>query len=383
MTKLVSLELDYTIKVSSRINNYLSPDYVFFPLDKGSQLLVKDKEAVLKGKCLLKKSNSTIFSTVSGRIAGVKKIVCDGEVKHYLVVENDYKEKSRAKSTKKSLKIKNKEALLVLLNEFGITIDFLEKDVLLLNAIDNEPYIVNNSMYLNKNINNVLETLDVLKSILGHKSVYILLKNTETEVLNKVNDLLGTYPDFKIIMVPNCYLIERKEFYKNYLDVSLDNIFEISMSDFYNVSEIIEKNKPLTEKYITISGDGVKNPLVINAKIGSLLKNIVEEEIELVKPLNDLNCYYNGLMKGKITSLDSIVVDDSFDGIIISQKKECEEEQCINCGLCMKHCPLNISPIENLLNKEDINCLNCGLCSYVCPSRINFKKITKKVDANE
>ena len=383
MTKLVSLELDYTIKVSSRINNYLSPDYVFFPLDKGSQLLVKDKEAVLKGKCLLKKSNSTIFSTVSGRIAGVKKIVCDGEVKHYLVVENDYKEKSRAKSTKKSLKIKNKEALLVLLNEFGITIDFLEKDVLLLNAIDNEPYIVNNSMYLNKNINNVLETLDVLKSILGYKNVYILLKNTETEVLNKVNDLLGTYPDFKIVMVPNCYLIERKGFYKNYLDVSLDNIFEISMSDFYNVSEIIEKNKPLTEKYITISGDGVKNPLVINAKIGSLLKNIVEEEIDLVKPLNELNCYYNGLMKGKITSLDSIVVDDSFDGIIISQKKECEEDQCINCGLCMKHCPLNISPIENLLNKEDINCLNCGLCSYVCPSGINFKKITKKVDANE
>ena len=39
--------------------------------------------------------------------------------------------------------------------------------------------------------------------------------------------------------------------------------------------------------------------------------------------------------------------------------------------------------IVYLLNKEDINCLNCGLCSYVCPSRINFKKITKKVDANE
>lgn len=383
MTKLVSLELDYTIKVSSRVYNYLSPNYVFFPLKKTSKLLVKDKEKVLKGQPLLVDTDRTIFSTVSGQVAGIKKYVRNNEDYHYLVVENDYKEKSSKKSTKKSLNIKNKDELQVILKDYGINLEFEERETLLLNAIDSEPYIVNNSMFLNKNLNSILETLDILKSILNYKSIVILIKNTETEVLTKINDLLGTYPDFKVVMVPNYYLIERKENYKTYLEVSIDDVFALSLKDFNRIREAIEKDKPLMEKYITITGDQVKNPVVINAKIGSLLRNIIDDEIKFLLPSEDLIYYVNGLMKGHTTDLEGLIVDDDFEGLVITKNSNYECEKCIKCGLCLKHCPLNISPIDHYINNKEIKCLNCGLCSYICPSNIDFKNITKKDDSYE
>ncbi len=383
MAKLVSLELDYSIKVSSRIENYLSPEYVYFYINKESKLLVKDKEKVLKGQPLLINNSKTIFSTVSGQVCGLKKFKRNNIEYHYLVVENDYKEKTAKKSIRKSLKIKNENELKRLLNEYGLDIKFEKKENLLLNCIDDEPYIVNNSMYLNKNINNILETLDTLKNILKNKPVYILIKNTETDVLTKINDLLGTYPDFKLIMVPNYYLIERQENYQNYLDVTLDSIFTLNLKDFNKISEIIEKDKPQTEKFITLTGDAIKNPLVINAKIGSAVKDVLTGEIEFLDNSDDLVFYYNGLMKGNLTKLDGLIVDDQFEGLIITKNEECKSLKCIKCGLCLKYCPLNINPIEHYLDAKEIKCLNCGLCAYVCPSNINFKRITKKEDNYE
>ena len=383
MTNLVSLELDYGIKVSSRVHEYLSPDNVYFPIYKTSKILVKDKETVLKGQLILINGEEKIFSSVSGVIAGLKKIKLNNEDKTYLVIANNYKEKSIKKSSKKLLELKSKDELEKLLEENGVSLKIENKNILLLNAIDSEPYIVNDSMYLSKNVNSILEGLDNLKRILGLQKVIILLKNTETEILTKVNNMLGTYPDFRIVMVPNYYLIESKDNYKNYLDEDLEDIYELSINDYCVFNEILEKNKPLTEKYITITGDEVKNPLVINVKFGTKVINIIEEVIKFKNKNKVLVYYYNGLMKGYKTDISGLIVDKNFKGLVITSECKLKEETCINCGLCLNHCPLNINPIENLVNKKEIKCLDCGLCSYVCPSNINFKNITKKGDRDE
>ena len=182
-------------------------------------------------------------------------------------------------------------------------------------------------------------------------------------------------------MVPNYYLIEKKENYKNYIEEPIESIFELDLNNFIKISEIVEKNKTITEKYITITGDGIKNPLVINAKIGSLIKNIISEEIKYLDGYNKLVFYYNGMMKGNVvTELNNVVVDEDFEGLIIAKDIQPIEEKCIKCGLCLKYCPLKICPIDYYNAKKNIECIKCGLCSYVCPSNINFKNITYKED---
>jgi electron transport complex protein RnfC len=54
--------------------------------------------------------------------------------------------------------------------------------------------------------------------------------------------------------------------------------------------------------------------------------------------------------------------------------------ECINCGMCVKVCPVNLLPgIISLYCAKDkfdlaeaeglFSCIECGACDYVCPSR--------------
>lgn len=92
-----------------------------------------------------------------------------------------------------------------------------------------------------------------------------------------------------------------------------------------------------------------------------------------------------GPMRGKIIySLDR-PVDYDTDAIFIQDRDEvisASDTHCINCGECVKVCPVNVPVnmlvrvLENGLFEEAaeeyglLSCIECGLCSYVCVAQI-------------
>ena len=131
---------------------------------------------------------------------------------------------------------------------------------------------------------------------------------------------------------------------------------------------MINKGKITTKKYITISGNLVKKPKVINVKLGVKLKDVLDKNIKYDKKGIFI---VNGLMTGKhFDNIESLIITNDFDGLIITEDREYEEEQCINCGLCYKICPLNINPLKGDSNK----CCHCNLCNYICPTHLKIKE---------
>lgn len=66
---------------------------------------------------------------------------------------------------------------------------------------------------------------------------------------------------------------------------------------------------------------------------------------------------------------------------------------CIRCGVCMRSCPRNLSPIliKEAFDKEKKDklkqlrvdlCIGCGNCTYVCPSRIDLRASVLRAKAS-
>ncbi len=136
------------------------------------------------------------------------------------------------------------------------------------------------------------------------------------------------------------------------------------------------------EKILTIIGkQGIKYR--VKATIGTPLRkifnafnlNILEQDRIVI----------GGPMMGFSTFTPHHPVQPDMDTVIIQDRKmipELSDNPCVNCGKCIRTCPVNIpvnilvryleaDQYEEAADKYDLeSCIECGLCAYVCTARI-------------
>jgi len=136
------------------------------------------------------------------------------------------------------------------------------------------------------------------------------------------------------------------------------------------------------EKLVTfISKDG--NKRLVSASLGTPLEDILHALNETVQDGDRV--IFGGPMTGvAVYSTDQPVQADT-NMILIqdrSQVAEPSDVACINCGECVRACPVNI-PVNILVrfleaeqyeaaaDQAELHaCIECGLCSFVCEPRI-------------
>ena len=138
---------------------------------------------------------------------------------------------------------------------------------------------------------------------------------------------------------------------------------------------------PLVTKSITVDGNVIKNPQNVEAPIGTPLTDIIEfcggytgEPKKII---------LGGPMMGRAIPNDDVCVVKGTSAILAFDEAFAQinpETACINCGRCVKACPMNLVPTAiykayinkdlDALNKyHAMTCMSCGCCTYVCPAR--------------
>ena len=361
----------------SKIVELLTTDYIYLPYDESMNVYVKDKEYIYKNELIVDNDIKKVNSSISGKIMGITTI----SNKKYIVVENDFKDKLKSRrGSKKEINKYTKEELLELVNQYSLIKDFnINSKVLIINGIDEFIGETTYNTLLKEYTIEILDTIDALIDIMNIKKCFLAVCNKDVDSLSILFNNMGTYPKIDLRLFNYDYSIGNKNILTNKLTNYKNKnygILFLNIKDVLNMYSLLKKNRPLSETYLTLTGDLINYTKVLKIKIGTNLNDILNE----FKITNTDNIIINGLLNGIKLKDTNFIIDNTVRSIFINNIKEYKEEKCINCGLCVSSCPAGINPKYKYFNnnkksKEYINkCVNCGMCSYICPSKINLNR---------
>jgi electron transport complex protein RnfC len=148
------------------------------------------------------------------------------------------------------------------------------------------------------------------------------------------------------------------------------------------VWDAAKTGKPLYERALTVSGDGIKEPKNLIVRIGTPFQALTDFCGGLSDDVNTI--IMGGPMMGLSQwALDAPVIKGTSGILAWASPKPVTEFTCIRCSRCVEHCPMGLVPTQlmkyvkydQLTEAEDwgaLDCVECGSCQYCCPAKIQL-----------
>lgn len=277
-------------------------------------------------------------------------------------------------------------------------------EYVLVNGAECEPLLRVDQILLAKETDKILEALSLTVKEVGAKEGVLALKEKYKEAIKRLSERIGKYDNLRIHLLKNIYPAGDEQYIVH--DVTGRIVPEggiplnvgcvvVNVETLLNIYHAVH-DIPLTEKYMTITGD-VRNPMTVKVPLGIS----VREAIDLAggTDLEEYKVIDGGPMMGKILySIDTPVKKTSKGyivlpkdhGLITSKEKDITTElketktACCHCDLCTDVCPryllghkLHPSKImrmasygsmgdRNAALDEAYLCCECGLCESAC-----------------
>ena len=364
MKHLIKLQNEDNILVSCELTNFYDPEKIYVPLYGDRKI----NDYVYKNTFL----NNYIIS-VSGKIINLSKVIYDGSLINTLVIDNDYLEEVNTNNFKEVNTLDDLNYLLDKNNLIKLKNKLNKGNYknFVVTCIDEEACISTECTIMCNYYKEILDIIDKLSIMLNFKSVTVASKNTSSESIKNIKSNIGMYPNIRVKLVPDKYLISRKEFLTKYLNIDLETSLVLNTKELFYLYNLFKFNV-LNEVVISVSGNALKKGVNLKVKIGVCLEEIIEKYLEILD--SDYEIFVNGLIGGKKANANNIIVTPYTTNFVINKKNTVKSLSCINCGACQKICPYNINTLkclkENLKSKK---CIGCGLCNYICPAILDIR----------
>ena len=160
------------------------------------------------------------------------------------------------------------------------------------------------------------------------------------------------------------------------------------------VYEASRYGKPLIERVVTVTGEGIQKPSNLLVTIGTLVSALIEE----CGGFKGAGKVISGgpMMGFALASLDVPVTKGTSGVLVIPEEGVIHAEDfepCIRCGRCIDACPMGLMPsmlsvlsekshYEEMKDYNLFDCFECGSCAFVCPSKrpiVQFIRLGKSL----
>lgn len=366
---------------------------------------VKTGQLIAKGEAFI---SANIHSSVSGKVARIDEIADTGGYKRPTVVidvEGDEWLESidRSEAIVRDFSLSQKE-IIAKISEMGIVglggatfpshvklmvPDGKKAEVLIINGVECEPYLTSDHRLMMEKGEQIMIGAKILMKGLGVNRAFIGIENNKPDAIEYLSGLAGKYEGIEVQALRVKYpqgaekqLIKAmtgREVPSGKLPIEVGAVVNNAGTAFA-VYEAVQKNKPLFERVVTLTGKSVKKPSNFLVRIGTPVSALIEASGGL--PGDTGKIIGGGPMMGKtMTGLEVPVIKGTSGILIMPQAESLREEpmNCIRCAKCITACPMGLEPwlIEKLVLVEDferaekervMDCIECGSCHYTCPA---------------
>lgn len=403
------------LSAGKKITALAAPKQVIIPLSQHigapAQAVVKKGDMVKVGTLLAKAGgfvSANIHSSVSGKVNKIDNAIDASGYRRpavFIDVEGDEWEETidRSETLVKECNLSAKEiidkiAAAGVVGMGGATFPTQVKlmpppgskaEIVIVNAVECEPYLTaDHSLMLAKG-EQILVGVTILMKAVGVNRAVIGIENNKPDAIAHMQKLAVQYPGVEIMPLKVKYpqggekqLIDAvigKQVKSGALPISAGAIVQ-NVGTVYAVYEAVQKNKPLFERVVTVTGKAVKEPSNFLVRMGTPISVLIEAAGGM--PENTGKIIGGGPMMGKALISAEVPVCKGSSGILLMTKEESVRKpmhDCIRCAKCVSACPMGLNPAflmkatvyQNweMAEKENIqDCIECGSCSYTCPA---------------
>lgn len=371
-------------------------------IGKSAKSLVAKGDKVKAGQLIAAADgfvSANIFSSVSGSVTAIEKRRDErGILSDFIIIKNDglneYTELDGEidKNDSAALKKRISEAGIVGLGgaAFPAAVKLsptVKVDTLIINGAECEPYLTCDYRLMIEKTNEVVAGIRYLKKALNVQNVIIGIEKNKPDAIA----LFEQFNDIQVVQLKErypmggekqlIYCCTKRKVPCGKLPADAGCIVQ-NIATAYAVYEAVDKNKPLYERVMTVSGGAVNKHKNLIVKNGTPYSYIIENCGGLKDNLGML--IDGGPMMGYSVVSTEFCTKKATSGLLALTHEEVDVKQptpCLSCGKCADVCPMHLMPmdIDFYTQAGDyesadklggvLNCIECGACAYVCPAR--------------
>lgn len=399
----------------NEILNIPSPKEVLVPLmamnSQELEVYVNEGDTVLVNQKIAARNDHFViplFSPVSGVVKGFRDEFHSWggrKVKH-IVIEND-EQYNQVAPTPLDYTTATKDEIVEHIMNMGIIgcggagfptylkyKPMKETPYLIINAVECEPYLTQDYRNVLNYLDELVNGVHILQKAGNAQKTLVAIKEDKVSAIAQLKEAFASDKSVEVVGVPNVYPMgwERTlvyELIKKRYDRLPSEVGAVvnNATTAIMVSRAFTKGVPITEKLVTVSGDGVKEPHNCLVRLGTPIGQVVEA----CGGYKDENVHviHGGPMMGKTMLSDQVVINPTSNSLTVLVERVIDPIGCLRCAACVDHCPSGLMPVKiqdaeksknlDLIAKLDANaCIECGMCTYVCPSKIDVTENVRR-----